>query len=345
MFKRLLILCLLVVVLATAGTGLWVWQGLSTLKTPVALSEPVLFNVEHGSTFSGVARQLERNGLVKDSLWLRLWGRLHPDRNLIQAGTYEFASGDTALAMVNKMVNGETKTWSVQFIEGWRFADLRAALERQDHLDIMSAGLTDAELMTRLGHPDEHPEGRFFPDTYVFTGQESDLDILRRAYDRMQSILQEEWQAKADDLPYENPYEALIMASIVEKETGVPDERSQIAGVFVRRLEKGMRLQTDPTVIYGLGDNYDGNITRKNLRTVTPYNTYRISGLPPTPIALPGRDAIHAALHPDAGESLYFVARGDGSHVFSRTLQEHQRAVREFQLRRRSDYRSSPQTQ
>ncbi|TBW48043.1 endolytic transglycosylase MltG [Marinobacter halodurans] len=344
MFKRLLILCLLLV-LASAGTGLWVWQGLATLKTPVTLSEPVLFNVEHGSTFSGVARQLERNGLVGDSLWLRLWGRLHPDRNLIQAGTYEFVSGDTALAMVRKMVNGDTKTWSVQFIEGWRFADLRQALEKQQHLDIASSGLTDAELMKRLGHPDEHPEGRFFPDTYVYTGQESDLDILRRAYDRMQSILQEEWQGRADDLPYESPYEALIMASIVEKETGVPDERSQIAGVFVRRLEKGMRLQTDPTVIYGLGDSYDGNITRKNLRAVTPYNTYRISGLPPTPIALPGREAIHAALHPDDGDSLYFVARGDGSHVFSRTLQEHQRAVRDFQLRRRSDYRSSPQSQ
>ncbi|WP_111495864.1 MULTISPECIES: endolytic transglycosylase MltG [Marinobacter] len=342
MLKRVFLSGLLLLVLVIGAAGIWLWQGFKTLEKPVTLAQPVLFEVAPGSSFSGVARQLEQRGLLDDSLWLRLWGRLHRDRNLVQAGTYEFTGGDTALTMVDKMVSGDTKTWQVQFIEGWRFRDLRKALAAHGHLTRELTGLSDEDVMARLGHPDQHPEGRFFPDTYVFTGHESDLDILRRAYDRMQSILDEEWAGRADDLPYESAYEALIMASIVEKETGVPRERGQIAGVFVRRLEKGMRLQTDPTVIYGMGDDYDGNITRRNLRTTTPYNTYRIAGLPPTPIALPGREAIHAALHPEEGDTLYFVARGDGSHVFSRTFREHQNAVRQYQLQRRDDYRSSP---
>ncbi len=304
-----------------------------------------MFDVEPGSAFNTVAGKLERQGLIEDALWLKVWSRLNSERNLIKAGTYEFIPGETPMAMIDKMVRGETKTWSVQFIEGWRFSELRAALATQDHLELLTTDMTDTEIMARLGKPEQHPEGRFFPDTYVFTGNQTDLDILRRAYQRMESILAEEWASRAQDVPYETPYEALVMASIVEKETGVPHERGQIAGVFVRRIQKGMRLQTDPTVIYGLGDDYDGNITRKHLRTTTPYNTYRISGLPPTPIALPGRDAIHAALHPEPGESLYFVARGDGSHVFSKTFEEHQKAVREYQLRRRSDYRSAPQAQ
>ncbi|BES70986.1 endolytic transglycosylase MltG [Marinobacter nanhaiticus D15-8W] len=345
MLKRLLLVSILGLVLLASGSALWLWQGLQTLKEPVDLPEPVLFDVEQGSAFNWVATKLEREGLVEDALWLKIWGRLNPDRNVIKAGTYEFVPRETPIAMVGKMVRGDTKTWSVQFIEGWRFSELRAALAKQSHLEHLTKELTDEEIMARLGKPEQHPEGRFFPDTYVYTGKETDLDILRRAYQRMEGILTEEWQGRADGLPYETPYEALIMASIVEKETGVPDERGQIAGVFVRRIQKGMRLQTDPTVIYGLGEDYDGNITRKHLRTTTPYNTYRISGLPPTPIALPGRDAIHASLHPQPGTSLYFVARGDGSHVFSETFSEHQKAVREYQLQRRSDYRSSPQAQ
>ena len=193
-----------------------------------------------------------------------------------------------------------------------------------------------------MGANGSHPEGRFFPDTYLFTSSETDLDLLRRAFERMEEVLATEWQAKAENLPYDSPYEALIMASIVERETGAVHEREEVAGVFVRRLEKGMRLQTDPTVIYGMGEKYQGRITRKDLRTHTDYNTYRIDGLPPTPIALPGREAIHAALNPAEGDTLYFVARGDGTHKFSKTLAEHQKAVRAFQLNRRSDYRSSP---
>jgi len=202
--------------------------------------------------------------------------------------------------------------------------------------------LSDTELMARLGHADVFPEGRFFPDTYRYVRGMSDVDLLKQAYNRLDEVLAEEWTRRAADVPYVDPYHALIMASLVEKETGVPQERAQIAGVFVRRLQMGMLLQTDPTVIYGLGERYNGKLTRASLKEPTPYNTYVIAGLPPTPISLVGREAIHAALNPVPGSSLYFVARGDGSHVFSADLDAHNNAVREFQLKRRADYRSSP---
>jgi UPF0755 protein len=196
--------------------------------------------------------------------------------------------------------------------------------------------------MERLGLAGVSPEGRFFPDTYRYVRGMSDLDLLKQASARLDQVLDEEWSRRAERLPYRKPYDALIMASMVEKETGVAEERGQIAGVFVRRLRSGMRLQTDPTVIFGLGERYNGNLTRAHLLEATPYNTYVIDGMPPTPIALAGREAIHAALNPAAGRSLYFVARGDGSHVFSETLEQHNSAVREYQLKRRADYRSSP---
>jgi UPF0755 protein len=196
--------------------------------------------------------------------------------------------------------------------------------------------------MDKLGHSGIFPEGRFFPDTYRFVRGMTDVELLKKAYDRLDEVLAKEWSQRAADVPYTEPYQALIMASLVEKETGVPQERGQIAGVFVRRMEMGMLLQTDPTVIYGLGDRYNGKLTRAHLKEPTPYNTYVISGLPPTPIAMVGREAIHAALNPVAGNSLYFVARGDGSHVFSDDLDAHNNAVREFQIKRRADYRSSP---
>lgn len=342
MIKKLLIACVSVAVLAAAGTGLWVWQGLNSLERPVALAEPVLFTVPEGATFSEVARRLEAEGLVPERLWLRVYSRLSPNRTVIKAGQYEFLDGMTPEAMLEMMVSGDTKHWYVQFIEGWTFKDLRAALARAERLTKVTGDWTDARIMAAVGAEGEHPEGRFFPDTYAFTSSQSDLDILKRAFERMEAVLAEEWAAREKGLPYDSPYEALIMASIVERETGDPSERDQVAGVFVRRLQEGMRLQTDPTVIYGMGDSYQGGISRKDLRTYTPYNTYRIDGLPPTPIALPGREAIHAALHPDDGDALYFVARGDGTHKFSRTLAEHQKAVRQFQLNRREDYRSSP---
>lgn len=321
------------------------WQGLQGLNKPVMLEEPLLFNVPQGSSFIEVVGRLESKGLVSDRLWLRLYGRLEPGQTRIKAGEYEFVDGMSPRDMIGAMVSGDTKHWYVQFIEGWTFKDMRAALARAERLEKVTGQWTTEQIMAAVGAEGEHPEGRFFPDTYAFTSSESDLDLLKRAFNRMETVLAEEWAVREEGLPYDTPYEALIMASIVERETGAPHERDQVAGVFVRRLQKGMRLQTDPTVIYGMGDSYQGRIGRKDLRTYTPYNTYRINGLPPTPIALPGRESIHAALHPDKGDALYFVARGDGTHKFSRTLSEHQKAVREFQLNRREDYRSSPAPQ
>ncbi|MFL1453328.1 endolytic transglycosylase MltG [Marinobacter sp. GN3S48] len=342
MLRKLLITVICVLVLAVSGGALWVWQGLNTLDIPVALEEPVLLDVPSGTGFGQVARILETEGFLKDSLWLRIHGRLNPEVVQVKAGEYEIVSGMTPRDIVSKMVAGDTKQWSIQFIEGWTFRDMRQALANSERLKKETTDWSDEAIMEAVGAEGEHPEGRFFPDTFAFTGSETDLDLLRRSFERMERVLAEEWGNRAEDLPYDSPYEALIMASIVERETGAPHERGQVAGVFVRRLQKGMRLQTDPTVIYGMGDRYIGRITRKDLRRHTPYNTYRIDGLPPTPIALPGREAIHAALNPEDGDALYFVARGDGTHKFSRTLSEHQKAVREFQLNRRSDYRSSP---
>ncbi|OZB13673.1 MAG: BCR, YceG family protein [Marinobacter sp. 34-60-7] len=340
--KKLMLLIVVLGLLAGTAGGLWLWQGLKTLDQPIALVEPEVITVEPGTAFSQFARRLEQDGLVQDDLWIRLFGRLNPEQTRILAGDYEVFPGMTPRTLLQNLVDGKVKLWSVQFIEGWTFKDLRTALARSEHLEKVTTDWTDEQIMAELGAPDQHPEGWFFPDTYLFSSSETDLDVLRRAHNRMQDVLEQEWQGREEGLPYDSKYEALIMASIVERETGVPHERDQVAGVFVRRLEKGMRLQTDPTVIYGMGDAYQGRITRRDLRTATPYNTYRIDGLPPTPIAMPGRGAIHATLHPAEGDTYYFVARGDGSHKFSRTLAEHNEAVREFQLNRREDYRSFP---
>ncbi|SFR49077.1 UPF0755 protein [Marinobacter daqiaonensis] len=342
MIKSLLLALVALTVVVLAGAGLWTWQGLKSLEANAGLDEPTLYLVPRGTSFQAVAREFEQNGWVDDALWLKLFARLEPENTSIRAGEYEFLPSMSPKDMLALMVSGRTKIRSVQFIEGRRFVDARVALQEAPHLEQKTADWSAGEIMAALGDEGAHPEGRFFPDTYAYNRGDTDLDILRRAYERMNEVLAEEWENRADELPYDNPYEALIMASIIERETGVPDERQDIAGVFVRRLEKGMRLQTDPTVIYGMGDAYQGRITRRDLRTYTPYNTYRISGLPPTPIALPGRASIHAALHPAEGDYLYFVAKGDGSHQFSRTLEDHNRAVRDYQLNRRKDYRSSP---
>lgn len=342
LLKKLLVLFASALLLLGAGTGLWLWQGLKTLEQPVPLDEPRLVSVPAGTAFSRVALMLEQDGLLERSLWLRLYGRLFPEQTRIRAGDYELTSGMSVANLVDAMVRGDVKHWTVRVIEGRTFRDLRRVLAEAERLQKVTTDWPDEKIMEALGRPGEHPEGRFFPDTYMYTSTDSDLDLLRRAYQRMETVLAEEWAGRKEGLPYKSPYEALIMASIVERETGVPEERAEVAGVFVRRLQKGMRLQTDPTVIYGMGDNYKGRISSRDLRTYTPYNTYRIHGLPPTPIALPGREAIHSALHPDDGDTLYFVARGDGTHVFSRTLAEHQKAVRAYQLNRRKDYRSSP---
>ena len=343
MIRKLLVLLLTLFVLAAIALGLIAWKQHAALEQPLAVTdEPLLLDVRPGDTPSGVFQRLEADGVLEDAFWLRLYWRLNLSGQSLHSGEYRLAPGMTARDMIGLWQRGEVVQYSLTLVEGWNFRQLRTALQNQPKLEQTLDGLSDADIMAKLDAPDLHPEGRFFPDTYRFTRGTSDLDLLRRAFTRLEQVLEEEWQQRAQGLPYKDAYQALIMASIIEKETGVPEERGEISGVFVRRLAHGMLLQTDPTVIYGMGEAYRGRITRNDLRTPTPYNTYTNTGLPPTPIAMVGREAIRAALHPVDGSSLYFVARGDGSHVFSDTLEQHNRAVREYQLKRRADYRSSP---
>jgi len=263
----------------------------------------------------------------------------------IKHGEYLLADPLDAKMLLELLRSGKVIQYQVTIPEGVTLLQALEILAAQGDLESVLEGPEDERIQSMIT-PFTHPEGLFFPDTYHYARNTTDLELLRRANEKMLSVLDEEWQGRAQELPYETPYEALIMASIIEKETGLPEERQEIAGVFVRRMSLGMRLQTDPTVIYGIGSEFDGNLRRSHLADEeNSYNTYRISGLPPTPIALPGRAAINAALHPAEGETLFFVARGDGGHVFSTTLREHEAAVRKYQLQRRKDYRSSPEDQ
>ena len=342
MIRKLLSLLLCAVLLMVVAAGLAVWKQHSVLEQPLALDQIRMLDVQAGDTPGGLFRELEAAGVLQDSLWLRLYWRMNLAEQPLHSGEYRLTSGMTARDMITLWQRAEVVQYSLTLVEGWNFRQLRTALTAQPKLQPTLQGLSDEEVMVRLGQAGLHPEGRFFPDTYRYTRGVTDLELLQRAFTRLQTVLTEEWEQRDKDLPYKDAYQALIMASIIEKETGVPHERGEIAGVFVRRLARGMLLQTDPTVIYGMGERYRGRITRSDLRRPTAYNTYTQAGLPPTPIAMVGREAIHAALHPAEGKSLYFVARGDGSHVFSNTLAEHNRAVREYQLKRRADYRSSP---
>jgi UPF0755 protein len=329
-------------VLAGLLLGASAWKINSALEQPLNITQEELLEVPKGSTPTGTFIRLETDGVIKDAFWLRVYWRFNLAGTPIHSGEYRMLPGMTVDGLINLWKRGEVVQYSVTLVEGWNFRQVRAALAKDDKLKQTLTGLTDTQVMEKLGHSGIFPEGRFFPDTYSFVRGMSDAELLKKAYDRLDEVLAKEWEKRAADAPYTEPYQALIMASLVEKETGVPQERGQIAGVFVRRMAIGMLLQTDPTVIYGLGDRYQGKLTRAHLKEATPYNTYMISGLPPTPIAMVGREAIHAALNPVAGNSLYFVARGDGSHVFSDDLDAHNTAVREFQLKRRADYRSSP---
>lgn len=325
------------------------WGGICAIDrwfhAPLALTEVRELEVAKGSTLGQVVRQLGSDGVLARPSWLLLYARVTQRGHQIHAGDYLIGPGTTPLDLLEILERGKVRTYAVTLVEGWTLQQARAMLAREPRLQQTLTHVPDDQLLGALNiadAPSLQPEGLFFPDTYVFTGQTADRDILRQAYRRMQGLLAREWSQRSADLPYQSPYEALIMASIVEKETGVPAERADIAGVFVRRLQKSMLLQTDPTVIYGLGARYDGNLRRRDLDDQdNVFNTYARPGLPPTPIALPGAAAIHAALQPRPGETLYFVARGDGSHQFSSTLEEHARAVKKFQIeQRRTDYRS-----
>ena len=342
MLRKLLIALVSGCLFLAIAVALVFWMQREVLEQSLHVEAEQVLNVPAGSTPNGLLLQLEQQGALRGAFWLRLTWRLQGYVQPLHTGEYQLEPGMTVAQLLEKWRTGDILQHRVTLVEGWNFQQVRAALARQEKLEQTLGEASNTDIMRELGQANVHPEGRFFPDTYNFVRGQSDLDILRQANQRLQQVLAEEWAERADDLPYKNSDEALIMASIIEKETGVAHEREEISGVFNRRLKIGMLLQTDPTVIYGMGDNYTGKITRADLRRPTPYNTYVIAGLPPTPIAMVGREAIYAALHPKAGKSLYFVARGDGSHVFSNTLAEHNKAVREYQIKRRADYRSSP---
>ncbi|MBD8527687.1 endolytic transglycosylase MltG [Pseudoxanthomonas sp. CAU 1598] len=295
-----------------------------------------VIEVRSGDSFRHVLTRLRTLGVKegRDEYWRYLAWELGVMRKL-QVGEYLLFHGITPRELLGRMEKGRVIQHRFTIIPGWNLRDLRLALAEDPVLEQTLPGLSEGELLTRLGLETASAEGRFLPETYQFTRGVSDIDILKRARVAMDQALQRHWQARVNDLPLDSPEQALILASIIEKETGLAAERPEIAGVFIRRLRIGMKLQTDPTVIYGLGDSFNGNLTRAHLTTDTPFNTYTRGGLPPTPIAMPSEHAIIAALNPADGDTLYFVSRGDGSHQFSRTLSEHNTAVRRFQLKRR----------
>jgi len=342
LIRKLVVLLLIGVFSAALLLGFSAWKLDSSLKQPLNLTQEQLLDVPAGATPTGTFNRLEAEGVLEGAFWLRLYWRFNLDGQPLHSGEYRMTPGMTAQGLIGLWQRGEVVQYSLTLVEGWNFRQVRSALAKHEKIVQTLSGLSDSEVMDKLGHPGVFPEGRFFPDTYRFVRGMTDVEFLKKAYNRLDDVLAQEWSKRAADVPYTDPYQALIMASLVEKETGVPEERGQIAGVFVRRMKIGMLLQTDPTVIYGLGERYNGKLTRAHLKEANPYNTYMVAGLPPTPIAMVGREAIHAALNPVPGSSLYFVARGDGSHIFSDNLDAHNAAVREFQLKRRADYRSSP---
>ena len=322
--------------LLAAGAAWWVWQDYRRFLTESLdiPQEGFIVTVERGDSVQTVARQLEQAGLLDRSYYLLVYARLSGTATRLKVGEYLLMPGSTVQDIVADMVAGRVLQYSLTIPEGWTFRQMLSAVQSHPHIKPTLLGLSDAEIMAKLGHPEQHPEGLFFPDTYHFPRGLSDLEFLRRAYNIMQVHLNRVWAERKENLPLADSYKALILASIIEKETGLDSERREVAGVFIRRLQKGMRLQTDPTVIYGLGEDFDGNLRRRDLQTDQPYNTYTRSGLPPTPIALPGLASLQAAVDPLPGDTLYFVATGEGGHVFSKTLREHNRAVRKYQLKR-----------
>jgi len=321
---RAVLALLLIAVLAAAGV--WQW-----LHRPLNLAAPsVELSVEPGTNPAEVARAWVAAGVDADPKLLYQWFRLSGQAKQIRAGSYEVHAGITPYELLDKMVRGDQVLEQLRLIEGWNWRQVRAALAAAPALKSRTAALSDAEIMAALGDPGVAPEGRFFPDTYAYSRGVSDLTVLKRAHEAMKKRLAAAWRQRAAELPLKSPEEALVLASIVEKETGAPTDRSRVAAVFVNRLRAGMPLQTDPTVIYGLGEGFDGNLRKRDLLADTPFNTYTRGGLPPTPIAMPGVASLQAALHPAPVKALYFVSRGDGSSEFSDDLAAHNRAVNKY---------------
>ena len=328
LFKAFFLIILLV---GAAGGGLWWWA-----NQPLNLrASPLDFRIVAGSSLRSAITQMNEAGVAAQPTLLSVLARLNKADTGIKAGSYSVNQGITPSQLLDKLLQGKVTLGQLALVDGWTFRQWRARLDANPDLRHDSKGLSEAQVLERLGLQGECLDGLLFPDTYLFDKQSSDIELMARAVRAMQRRLDEEWAGRAEGLPYRTPYEALIMASIVEKETGREADRTQVAAVFVNRLRKGMLLQTDPTVIYGLGETFDGNLRKRDLQTDTPYNTYLRTGLPPTPIAMPGVASLRAALHPAVSDAIYFVARGDGSSEFSRTLDEHNRAVNKYQRGRK----------
>lgn len=336
--RRLMRITGLLLVLGAFGVALYLWSDYRQFESaPLAVGDASQsFEVASGDSLARIVARVRTQGLsnAPDEYWRVLGWRSETARRL-QVGEYEIKPGTTALELLRQLHNGRVRQYRFTVVEGWNVRELRAALAARADLEQKLAGIDDAAMMERVGRPGVHPEGRFLPETYAFVRGSSDVHLLQRAAKAMDRALEAAWTARAPGVVVKSPEEALILASVIEKETGKASERRRIAGVFSRRLELGMLLQTDPTVIYGIGDAYAGNITRAHLDTDTPYNSYTRAGLPPTPIAMPGVDALRAAVDPAPGKDLYFVARGDGGHEFSADLAAHNAAVARYQLGRR----------
>lgn len=342
---KILTLLIVLIVISLLAAGSWGYFTLQTvLDQPLRIEQGNSLDVPPGSSPARVFADMESQGMLERAEWIRRYWQWQMPEAILHAGEYHLEPGMDVHELLDKLQRGEVIQRSVTLVEGWNFSQFRKALAEAERLrQTLPQEWSNKQVAAELDLSREHPEGLFFPDTYLYTLGMTDRDILNRAHQRMQKELAQAWEQRAAGIPISTPYEALILASIIEKETGVPHERGEIAGVFTRRLQRGMRLQTDPTVIYGMGERWQGNIRRSDLRRPTPYNTYTIDGLPPTPIAMPGRESLLAAVNPASGKSLFFVARGDGTHVFSETLQQHNRAVRNYQIiNRASNYRSSP---
>ena len=328
MKKKLKLAAFALGVLVLAAVGWCIYYPAHQL--PLAKS-PLQFSISAGSSLRSATQQMLAAGVIDSAFPFEVLTRLFGDPRNIKAGNYEVEQGITPLELIDKISRGKNSALAITFVEGWTFRQMRKALEENPELRHDTRGLSDADVLQKLGVNERSPEGLFFPDTYHFSTGVSDLNILRRSYDLMQKQLAAQWEQRAPDVPLTTPYEALVLASIIEKETGKAVERSIISAVFLNRLKLGMKLQTDPTVIYGMGDAFDGNLRKQDLLNDTPYNTYVRTGMPPTPIAMPGLGSLYAALHPASTDALYFVAKGDGSSHFSKSLEEHDRAVTKYQ--------------
>ena len=335
--RKLIIKTSIVIAFAALILLLFFGSALNQFYQPLSsIGAATAFKVKSGDTLSVITSGLVDNQILPSSELFRFMAWWRGVDSLLQAGEYQFDPGNSQADILQMLVDGKVRQYRITFVEGWRFSDVVGALSSAPGLKITLEGLTDEELAATLGLEVSHPEGMLHPDTYFYAWGTTDLELLRRARERQEVILKSQWEKRLGALPFTTSYEALTLASIIEKESNAQSERGRIAGVFIRRLEQGMRLQSDPTVIYGLGREFDGDLTRQQLQTPTPYNTYRMNGLPPTPISLPGESSIIASLNPDPGDSLYFVSRGDGTHQFSVSLEEHNAAVNRFQRKQKS---------